>query len=371
MKKTKLTKRLWIIIILILVLCAGIFIHQNPHIIISSIRLFNPDYLNASITFEKADYYGFEKYGDKIVAAYRDSIVIYDDKLNAEQTISSAGSDPIVKTSGDNMIVFYPSDKKAVVKTNKEEKTINTGYYILNADITSNGYYAIITEEKGFKAQVAVYDKKGNEVYKWHSSDCYITDVDISDDGKMMVITELAPLENSFESRVMLFNFTDSKPLAQIVKNDTTVISAQFTDKRKIAIVGDTKSSVHNLDGSLIWEEAYPSKQLFTYNINGDNIILALGNTASATENVSVNVYSLSGNLKGQFHYNGEVLGIDIADNGILVYGKRSLYLISEGGREKRKLDLNVDIMQAFLLENEKSVFIVSNSVGKVYYLRW
>ena len=370
MKKIRLTKRLWLIIALVVIIVAALFIHNNPHIILSSIRLFNSDYDTNSITFEKADYYGFEKMDNQIAVAYTDSVKIYDDKLEEKHSINMAGSAPVVKTAGKNMLVFYPAEKKAVVKIKDTEYKINTDYYILNGTVNKDGYFALVTEEKGFKAMVTVYDDKNKEIYKWHSADCYIADVDISDDSKTMAVNAVAATEAGIESKVMLFSFTDSKPFSEIVPNGVAVYEASFLSNNRLAVIGDKKTGIYNTDGTLIREEDYSSNQLFSYNASGDNIILATGDTASATENVSVKIYSSSGRLKGEYVHSGEVLGIDVTDNGILVYGKRNVVLISDGGREKRSVELNVDVLKAFLFDDEKTVFVVSNSVGKIYYLR-
>jgi dipeptidyl aminopeptidase/acylaminoacyl peptidase len=333
-------------------------------------EFFNPSYERPFITFEKADYYGFAKYNENIVAAYRDNIKIYNKDLEEEETILCSGVDPYVKTNGDNMLVFYPSEKKALLKTGKNETNITTPYYILNATVNKNGYYAFVTEEKGFKSQVLDYDNKGNELYKWHSADYYITDVSISDDNTKMVVTAFVNDENQIKSSVMVFSFTDSKPVAKIEEKDNVIISAAFSDKNKINIVGDKKCGVYNSDLVKMWEETYDSKQLFTYNISGENIIIAYADTSSATDKVSVKIYSQGGKEKGEYIHDGEITGIDVSDGGILAYSKRQMYVLSESGRVKRHLDVNVDISNAFLSDDGKSVFTVSNSVGKFYYLR-
>jgi dipeptidyl aminopeptidase/acylaminoacyl peptidase len=268
------------------------------------------------------------------------------------------------------LLVFYPSEKKAILKNKKDEKNITTSYYILNGTVNKNGYYAFVTEEKGFKSQVIVYDNKGNELYKWHSADDYITDVSISDDNTKMVVTAFTNDENKIKSSVMVFSFTDNKPVAKIEEKDNLIISAAFSGKNKINIVGDKKCGVYNLDLVNLWEDTYDTKQLFTYDISSDNIIIAYADTSSATDKVSVKIYSQGGKKKGEYIHDGEITGIDVSDGGILAYSKRQMYVLSESGRVKRQLDVNVDISNAFLTDNGKSVFALSNSVGKFYYLR-
>ena len=368
MKKIK-KSHIIISILLLIVIVFAILIQTNPNISYFFLKLVNPDFDKKSITFEKADYYGFETIENGIVAAYRDNIKIYNDELDEKETISVSGVDPNVKTSGKNMIVFYPTENKAFVKIDSKTLNIATPYYILNATINKNGYHALITEEKGFKSQVIVRDNKGTEIYKWHSSDYYITDVSISDDNKHMVLTALTTDADKIKSSIMVFSFTEEKPISQISKTDLTFISASFVDKNKIAIIADKKSGVYNMNLSPVWEDDYSQKQLFTYSADNKNIILVYGNTKSASEKVSVKIYSPSGNLKGEFIHNGEIIGIDTLGNSIIAYGKRNIYSLSQNGKVKKQLDLNVDILHAFIVKN--GVFVVSNSVGKIYYMRW
>ena len=371
MKKVKLTKpKIIIAIILITVISIAIFIQSNPYYIHLAMELLNPDYQRPFITFEKADYYGFAKHNENIVAAFRDNIKIYNKDLQEQETIFCSGVDPYVKTNGDNILVFYPSEKKAYLKTKKDEINITTSYYILNGTVNKNGYYAFVTEEKGFKSQVLVYDNKGTELYKWHSADYYITDVSISDDNTKMVVTAFTNDENQLKSSIMVFSFNENKPVAKIEDKNSMFISAAFTDKNRINVVGDKKCGVYNSDLVKMWEDTYPSKQLFTYNITGENIIIAYADTSSATDKVSVIIYSSGGKKKGEFISNGEIIGIDVSKGSILAYSKRQMYVLSESGRVKRNLDVNVDISNAFLQDDGKSVFAVSNSVGKFYYLR-
>lgn len=370
MKKLNFTKRTLLIIALIAVFAAAIFINRHPKIMLESIRLFNSDYDTPSITFERSDCYGFEKGEKNIVAAYTDSVKAYDSSLNEKWSILTSGDNPEVKTGGKNTLVYYGAEKRASVRINDKNIFITTDYPILNGFINESGYFALVTEEKGFKSQIIVYDEKGNEIYKWHSADCYVTGAVISDDCKTMAANTVFYDESGISSKVMMFSFTESKPFSEIVKNDTLILDVKFIGRKKLLITGDLKTGVYNTDGTNLWEEDYSDKQLFTYNCDDDNIILAVGNTASSTEKVSVKIFSHSGKLKGEYVHNGEVIGIDTADGKILVYGKRNLVLISDGGREKNNIDLNLDIRTAFLFDDGKTVFAVSNSVGKIYYLR-
>ena len=83
---------------------------------------------------------------------------IYNKDLEEEETILCSGVDPYVKTNGDNMLVFYPSEKKALLKTGKNETNITTPYYILNANANTDAKIENVTiESKEYTdAQVAL-----------------------------------------------------------------------------------------------------------------------------------------------------------------------------------------------------------------------
>ncbi len=369
--KIKISKKnLILICVLALVFIAVIFVQNHPSLILSVMKLFNPSYETPAITFETYDSCDFAKTDGAFVAAYPDGIAFYDSSLKEKQRDNSSGTNPVIKTDGKNTLIYYGTEKRAVIKLNTKVLYISSDYPILNATVNKNGNFALVTEESGFKSRIVVYNKNGDQIYVWHSADAYLTDASLSDDGKMMVASALYSGNDGISSKVLVFSLSESKPIAQIDKKGEAIYSAAFCGGKKILVISDAKTGMYNTDASNIWEEDYSKKQLFTYNYSGSNIILATGNTSSATEKVSIKILSFSGRLKGEYTHQGEVLGTSIGKNGVLAYGKNSLTLISFGGREKSSVTLGIEIKKAFLSDDGKSVFAISNSIGKIYYLR-
>mgnify|MGYP000455988216 CR=1 FL=1 len=59
---------------------------------------------------------------------------------------------------------------------------------IVTCAIGRSGNFAVATREDNAASFLTVYDKNVNEVFKWRSSNDYIMDIALSDDGKYAAV---------------------------------------------------------------------------------------------------------------------------------------------------------------------------------------
>ena len=74
---------------------------------------------------------------------------------------------------------------------------------ILTAKIARNGTFAIATQSDGYSSEVAVYNKKGKEIYRWFCADYIINDIQLDDTGRKLVLSAINAQKGSYVSKAM------------------------------------------------------------------------------------------------------------------------------------------------------------------------
>ncbi len=371
-KKPGGKRALSVLLAVLLVAAAGfaVYVNRNTAFISSALQLFVPGAkTDLSLGLEEADEYSYAKLDDQIVIARPDGVAAYDRALEEQWSIAISGDAPTVKTSGRYALVFYANSTQAVLANGKNNVPIATEYNIIGGSVNDDGYFALVTEEQGFKSQVIVYAPDGTVQYKWHSADQYVVGAEVSPKNNAMVVSTLNFDEGAAAGSLVFFDFSKTEPVRTFDFTGNLVLDLKYYDQNNIVAVGDQALSAFHADGYRQWEVKYDAKTLFTYNTDGDNIVLALGNTGASTDKTAVQVYTPDGKLKGEFTNNGEVVGLDVNKNRILVAGTRDLKTISESGKQQRSFNVGKEIKRAFLFDNSKTAFAVTSSMAQIVQL--
>ena len=87
---------------------------------------------------------------------------------------------------------------------------------IVTCAIGRSGNFAVATREDNAASFLTVYDKNVNEVFKWRSSNDYIMDIALSDDGKYAAVAVAGSSSGKLYSKTYVFAFSKDKPLASL-----------------------------------------------------------------------------------------------------------------------------------------------------------
>lgn len=360
------------IIILILIVVSVsllIYVNQTPTFLTKTIKLFNKNYEYNAPSYELVNHESIfaEKLSDnKFIISTHEKTEVLSQNLKNEATMSFSGEKPTIKTSNDKFLIMHKDTNKALFVDGSKNIPVNCSGSILTGAVNKNGYFALVTEEKGFKAQIIVYNKNGKELYKWHSAENYITDVDISDSNDMVIASTVEYVENKLKSKILVFN--TSKELPEEVLIDNMAVKISFTGNSKFVVIGSESISAYSTSTKMLWQKSYEGKHLIAYKLKDSKIALAIGTSNLATETSSVYLLNDNGKEISIFENKGEIVNLDILANDVLIAGKRELKVADEN--EKFSIPVGKDIKKAMFSTNNKTVLVVTDSIAQIVYLK-
>ncbi len=346
-------------LIIILAVLAGLLA-----VFFTSERLWN--FFNNSavqeLSFQKGISYRLENYNKDILFINNEEI----------KSISPAGdeiwssvtglSNPGVCVSGDYVLIYDLKGTTALLfRNNKLVKKVSVENSILSANINKKGYFAIATDEVGYKGMVTVYSPSFKEIYRWHSGSGYIADLDISPENHLAV-SQINTDGEQLISRVLLFNIKNNKEKECLKRENILVSDIKFYDNESFTALSDTDMFGFTSGGNLKYNVNFGGRSLIYYNIeNMHNLVLAFKGNVN---NTILESYSNTGKLRGSFDAPGEIGSADVNGEVILITSQRSLYSILPSGKLKFKREMKNEISSVKIYSSRrKAVLIGGNNV--------
>lgn len=140
-------------------------------------------------TYENGSNQSFALMGKCLAIASSSGLQLLDDdgKTISRQVFSM--DIPCVSAGGDTC-VFYDVGGTAlrVLFGPEEYAEMDTESPIIAVNVNSAGYFAVTTEESGFKGCVTVYDSSGEPIYKWYAGSGYALDAVVTPDNKRLAV---------------------------------------------------------------------------------------------------------------------------------------------------------------------------------------
>lgn len=353
-----------LIVILVSVL---IYVNQTPVFFTKAIKLFNKNYEYKTPTVELESTEGafVTSLSDaRAVIGTKEGINIYSNSLKSEKSAAFSGENPVIKHKSDKILVFHKGSEKALVINGKKNIPITASGNILTGAVNENGYFALLTEEKGYKAQIIVYDKNGDEFYKWHSAESFVTDISLSPSNTAFAAAALDYSESKLKSKLLVFDTTQEEPKITDANENFTQI--EFLGRSKIAAVSDNAVSVYDVGGNRVWQHSFGNKTIFAYKIKDGKIAAAAGDSNLNTETLDVLMFNDGGKAVVNFKNKGEAECLDILGNDVLIVGKR--YMRVAANKEKSYLKTGKDIISAQFFGNNKTALVHSGALVRLEY---
>ena len=354
-----------IMIILILVVSGLLYINSHPPIRHSIIRFFNSEYtpVEYQMSIKDTEATLFERVDDKVFLISGEGLIQADKKLNTKTFTAQSGSKPQLKSVDDNYIQFFSGAKTVFAGDTDNAKEIRCDSNVITATINKSGYYAIATEEKGYKALVTVYNSDGEEIYKWHSADRFVTGLAISPDNKTFAASMLHFGDKKQKTLVSVFKFSEEKPVSTLEPDINFIADIKYISSGKILIVGSEEILMYAPDGEKLWSVSYNGEKLIDYSINDDFIAVANLSSSALLGRCIVNIYDYGGRKIGEYDNSEDIINLDSAGNTILITNKKSIRIIDKKGTETNNIKFAKDIKQGLLFGDEGYAAIVTGNV--------
>ena len=246
-------------------------------------------------------------------------------------------------------------------KGDKEVSFAVTENEILTAALNKKGSFALVTSETGYKGKIAVYNRKGEEIFNWHSGEGYISAIDLSDNN-LLAVSQVRT--DSLVSRVMGINVRSGKESFSFDKEEVIFAELDFGDDGEIvalsekALVGITKSGKERFSVDL------RGMDIKYYDIKSEDIIIA---SQGPVNNTIINRYTRRGRERRTMECDEELQNISSYNNKIAGTYKDVLAFVKPGRKIVPYVNLNQDVKNICFFNRGRNVLVVGSGRASIY----
>ncbi len=288
------------------------------------------------VTYDFSAGKAIEYGGDSVLVATETELKCYNNSGNLIYSRIHGFEKPVIKTSKIRTLIYGLNESFYRIETPREEviyKKTENNQPVIAGDISDSGVYALVTESDDDIALVTVYNKDGSEIYKYHSSNNYITGVTVSENGKKVCIATITTSKAVFQSKILIFNLKSNEPIYEKKFKDEIIYSVEYSNSSDICVITD--KTYRNIDDDEITEKySYKHKFLNKFEISDDNILLYI--TADSNSlNGTVVVLSPDGEEESKFQIEGTFSDISIYNGRIFALSEKVFEYNLDGKKEK------------------------------------
>lgn len=285
---------------------------------------------------------------------------------------------PIIDICCDYVAVAAQKEN-AIYLFNKSgsQGAITTEYPIIAISVAAQGVVAAVLEDNGIN-YIRVYDKEGNILIRMKTlleGNGYPMSIDISEDGKKMVISSIDIVENSLENSLVFYNFSEvgQNYIEQLVGGysrkelgDVLIPEVAFVDNTTICAFADSKliffkmKEIPELTGSVEMEKEIHS---VFYNEKYVGIVL---NDIEGGGLYRMQVYNLDGNLVMEQQLEQDYKDIAFAQNQVILYNDNKVCIYSLSGKKKFEYTFEKNIILFRQITEFRYVWINSSSINDI-----
>lgn len=281
-------------------------------------------------------------------------------------TIDAAVSDPLVEADGAYLLVSDLSGKHfaASYKDGKMLQEFELENDIISAKITDKGYCVFATDTDGYKGKVTVFNKRGKKLYEWNSGSGYISDVDITDNGKYLAVSQLMTDGTSPDTRIQIINTRRGETVASAVRGGEICAGMRFASNNRLIVVTDRSIAGYSIGGREKFNISLTGKSPSLYNIDSDDTIAVV--TLDGRGNSVLELYSASGRLRGAYTTSGDIKALSISGRGAIVAQQKGISRINARGKEKSTVNVAHDIKSIGYFGDKSRAVVVGSDRAEV-----
>lgn len=334
----------------------------------AAIRGFFLDDEIKDIKFKTGIGYSTESYGSEILLVNNEGVRAMSRAGKEEWSIAFASTSPSVRVRNKYIMLADVNGKNlALYRGDKLITKIKTEKEIIAASMNKNGYIAAATDELGYKGMVAVFDRSGKEIYRWHSGTGYIGGIDLSPRGRLAVLQIMTDKDKVY-TKVLEMDIRNNKEAKTLTEIDGIALEARYRDNSSLTVVAD--SAVFNLKsggkvkGKIDFEGRTPSG----YNIqNENNMVFAFENRLN---NTILEMYSSGGTLKGSFDSGDGIKAFDVSGEAVIAAKLHEIVTVSSAGKLKKTVQTHYDVKNMKIFPSRDKALVIGGSNAEIIKIR-
>ena len=321
-----------------------------------------------SIEIEESDsssIYAFNKY---IGVLNKNNFNIYDSTGKEENKLTLEITKPIFNDDNRYLVVAEEKGQKLYLIEDKDiiwEKEVEGN--ISQVVVNKNGYVSVSIVDTLHKTVIAMYDNKGDELFKIFLKSTRVASTSISEDNKYLGIAEIDTSGTIIQSNIKIFSIDDVKNntenSAEKVyngENNDLITNIKYQEKDKLLCMYTDKITVIKTDGTVDTLQEYGDKKVSFASIDLSNASVTIEEKSSGLFTADSIVNIINSDNKSTSLYTAEAVTKEI-------YTKNNIIALNLGS-EVEFINTSGWLLKRYLAEQEVTNIVLSNSIAGIVY---
>ena len=331
---------------------------------------------NPSAAEERTELYSFDSDRTNLFELMGDNLLVVS---STRMTLLSAGQETLVNESvklahpavvcvGDTAAVYDVGGTALYLVTAKGTVRDLTGEApgeILSASLNAQGDLALTTNKSGYKSAVSVYDAGFTPRFTFNSSDSYVADACVTDDGKHLAVVTLGEADGAFASTLTVYSLTSETPLSTAALTGSLVLSVRNLGG-KVCALQDDRLTTFSFDGTLAGSCRFDYPYLRAQSLRGADfaaVLLSRYRSGNALQLVTVDS---DGALLGMKNERREVLDVSAAGKYVAALYGDSLTVYTADLKEYATLS-GTNYAKRVIMRADGSALLIGSSGAWLY----
>lgn len=228
------------------------------------------------ISYDSSDRNTFAVYKDSLVQLSDRKFAIYDAGGRSSYVGNLSYTSPALCASEKYVLAYDREGGDYSLYTGfSQAHQASTDYPIADADITDSGVYVIASRSKSYTGVVSVYSasfRLMNQIQK----NKYIAAVDLSDDGKNLLIASYSVGERGIVTELMTIAVDSDTPSLLFTVEGILPWNAAWLDEGRFVLICDEGVKFYDESGKLYSEYGFSEKNVIEYRVSSSPARVAL-----------------------------------------------------------------------------------------------
>lgn len=274
-------------------------------------------------------------------------------------------SNPDMKIKGGKVIVFNRNDNRYRVENRTEilySGETPEAEKIITCAIGETGNIAVATLADSSTSKLTVLNRNyTEEVFVWNCAHDSIVAVSLSPNGKLVAVAVLGARDGEIYSKVSVFNFKYTEPVAEFEYPGTAMLDINFTTNDNIVVVGNNKVSfIKGLDKQESVDYGTSTLSAYTFSDDGDTVLVL--SEHGSTNSEALTCYNSSFSIDFEEKYTSNVKSLYAADDKVAVLLDDRALVYRGNGNLYREYEADVSAISIFNVGRNTYIY----SIGEI-----
>ncbi len=180
--------------------------------------------------------------GNKLFAFSDDRTVLLSSSAKELSTETVEYGAPRIDYKEGKAIVYdTDSGKMRIQNTSHIVSELEVDNFVTCAAIGAKGNFAFCEMNSNNQTVLAVCNKSSEEIFTWNFGSAFVTDIDLSDDGKYAVVGTITSVNAETNSNVYVFRFDSEDYVMCIDYPLQTVVNVRYVKNHDFEVITDKK----------------------------------------------------------------------------------------------------------------------------------